>query len=77
MYIQSNHPALLNRTVDYLMKTDVAEWDGDILADVLDDRDQAMVWNVILSNSIKQDSWYWLKDKFGLFFVISAYRLLQ
>lgn len=77
MYIQSNHPSLLNRTVDYLMKTDVVEWDGDILADVLDDRDQATVWNVILSNSIKQDSWYWLKEKFGLLFVISAYRLLQ
>lgn len=44
---------------------------------VLVDRDQDLVWNVILSRRMEQDSWYWLKEKSGMFSVKSAYRLLK
>ncbi|KAF4355679.1 hypothetical protein F8388_013096 [Cannabis sativa] len=55
----------------------LVEWDGEVLADVLTARDQALVWKILLSSHMSSDLWYWLHDASGVFTVKSAYSLLQ
>ncbi|XP_030503490.1 uncharacterized protein LOC115718807 [Cannabis sativa] len=76
-YIESVHPRLVGKSVDSLMKVGLVEWDGEVLADVLTARDQALVWKIPLSSHMNFDLWYWLHDASGVFTVKSAYSLLQ
>ncbi|KAF4379751.1 hypothetical protein F8388_023768 [Cannabis sativa] len=74
-FIETTHPSLEGRMVNSLMKVDKIEWDSEVISDVLNDRDQALVWKIPLSEASAHDDWFWLKDSKGMFTVKSAYRL--
>ncbi|KAM6546616.1 hypothetical protein CsatB_027352 [Cannabis sativa] len=74
-FIETSHPSLEGRLVNSLMKVDKIEWDSEVISDVLNDRDQALVWKIPLSEASSTDDWFWLKDSKGMFTVKSAYRL--
>uniref|UniRef100_A0A803Q5Q9 Uncharacterized protein n=1 Tax=Cannabis sativa TaxID=3483 RepID=A0A803Q5Q9_CANSA len=59
------------------MKVGLVEWDEEVVTDVLNDRDQSLVWKIPLSSSSTSDMWYWLKDESGMFTIKSAYAMLQ
>ncbi|KAF4393864.1 hypothetical protein F8388_018355 [Cannabis sativa] len=66
-FIESVHPGLVGKAVDSLTKVDLVEWDMEVIADVLNARDQALVWKIPLSSHVSTDLWYWLHDTSGVF----------
>ncbi|KAM6556009.1 hypothetical protein CsatB_003028 [Cannabis sativa] len=76
-FIESRHPALVGNVVSSLMKTDLLEWDEEIVSDVLSVRDQALIWKIPLTISFGNDTWYWMEEDTGLFIVKSAYALQE
>uniref|UniRef100_A0A803PMG2 RNase H type-1 domain-containing protein n=1 Tax=Cannabis sativa TaxID=3483 RepID=A0A803PMG2_CANSA len=48
-FIESVHLGLVGKTVDSLMKSCLVEWDGEVITDMLNDRDQALVRKIPLS----------------------------
>lgn len=76
-YIVSRHPALQNQNVTCLMKTGTREWDGEVIQDLFEVRDQILIYGIPLSNGQEDDIRYWFRDRSGLFTVKSVYNLLQ
>uniref|UniRef100_A0A803PVV6 Reverse transcriptase zinc-binding domain-containing protein n=1 Tax=Cannabis sativa TaxID=3483 RepID=A0A803PVV6_CANSA len=72
-FIESLHPGLVGKTVDSLMKVGLVEWDEKVVTDVLNVRDQSLVWKIPLSSSSTSDMWYWLKDESSLFTLSSRH----
>ncbi|XP_074341994.1 uncharacterized protein LOC141679391 [Apium graveolens] len=56
---------------------DKNDWDLEVVSDVLNERDQACVHVIPLSESNHDDKFYWYLEDSGIYSVKSAYRLLQ
>ncbi|KAL8092159.1 hypothetical protein AgCh_034453, partial [Apium graveolens] len=76
-FITSNIQPLQNQVVASLIKVGAKEWDLEVVADVLNERDQNCVLAVPISNSNQEDSLYWSPESSGIYSVKSAYKLLQ
>lgn len=75
--ITSEPDPLQNHTVTSLMCMERKEWDTEVLADVLNERDRSCVLAIPLSNSRTEDHLYWRLEDSGNYSVKSAYRFLQ
>uniref|UniRef100_A0A803Q2U2 RNase H type-1 domain-containing protein n=1 Tax=Cannabis sativa TaxID=3483 RepID=A0A803Q2U2_CANSA len=75
--ITSTHPALLGQKVASLMCVGENSWDSEIINDLFDDRDKALILGIPLSQANREDCWSWLLEKSGIYSVKSAYRFLQ
>ncbi|KAH9761073.1 putative reverse transcriptase/RNA-dependent DNA polymerase [Citrus sinensis] len=51
-------------------------WDLDMLVDIFNDRDQALITQIPLSSRRDDDAWYWSANSRGLFTVRSCYKIL-
>ena len=51
-------------------------WDLDVLADIFNDRDRAIITQIPLSSRREEDIWYWSTDARGIFTVRSCYKTL-
>ncbi|KAH9730036.1 reverse transcriptase domain-containing protein [Citrus sinensis] len=69
--------SLATATVDSLMVPGQRRWDYDLIADVFNSRDAALILQVPLSVRQDDDCWYWLADPKGQFTVRSCYNLLN
>ncbi|KAH9754875.1 reverse transcriptase domain-containing protein [Citrus sinensis] len=69
--------SLATATVDSLMVPGQRRWDYDLIADVFNSRDAALILQVPLSVRQDEDCWYWLADPKGQFTVRSCYNLLN
>ena len=52
-------------------------WDNDLVADVFNDKDAALILQVPLSARHDKDCWFWLANSKGNFTVRSCYKLLN
>lgn len=52
-------------------------WDGEILDNLLNDRDKHLIQNVMLSDEVGPDQHYWNMEASGNYSVKSAYNYLQ
>uniref|UniRef100_A0A803QCN7 RNase H type-1 domain-containing protein n=1 Tax=Cannabis sativa TaxID=3483 RepID=A0A803QCN7_CANSA len=75
--VTSAHPALFGQKVTSLMCVGETSWDSEILNDMFDDRDKALILGIPLSQASREDCWSWLLEKSGIYSVKSAYRVLQ
>lgn len=75
-FVRSAHQALRGNTVSSLMITGQSEWDMEVLGDIFDER-EANIIAVIPINNSRPDSWYWSKEKMGMYTVKSAYASIQ
>lgn len=76
-FVTSNHPALHNQVVNGLLKMGSREWDTEIIADLFNERDQALIYGTPLSSRQEEDIRYWSKEGSGRYSVKSAFRLVQ
>ncbi|KAM6557685.1 hypothetical protein CsatB_004704 [Cannabis sativa] len=60
-----------------LMKTDVKEWDAEILFDLLSPTEAHIIMQIPLTSNSLEDNWYWNKEPTGFYSVKSAYMHLQ
>lgn len=60
-----------------LMDETGKRWDFDVIDDLFNARDAALIKRIPIPMRDKQDSWFWLLDDTGEFTVKSAYRWLQ
>ncbi|KAH9778582.1 reverse transcriptase domain-containing protein [Citrus sinensis] len=63
--------------VNCLMVPGQRRWDTDLVADVFNSRDAALILQVPLSTRQVNDRWFWLADPKGEFTVRSCYNLLN
>lgn len=70
-------PELEHATVDNLMSIDGRTWDVDIINEFCNERDKALIQQVPIPMRQKPDSWFWLPEAKGDFYVRSCYRLLR
>lgn len=75
-YVQTNHEALTDRTVDSLMCTESTQWDVDLINDIFTKRDANLILSIPLQRT-QDDSWYWKEEKMGFYSVKSAYALIR
>lgn len=75
-YVHSSNEALVEQKVIALMRTGIKQWDLDVIADVMEERDLNLILSIPLDNHMK-DTWYWRKEKLGCYSVKSAYMLIQ
>lgn len=75
-FVHSAHQALQGNIVSSLMITGQSEWDMDVLVDIFDER-EANIISAIPIHASEPDSWYWNKEKLGMYTVKSAYIALQ
>lgn len=59
-----------------LMITGQSEWDMEVLGDIFDEREANIIAPIPI-NSNSSDSWYWSKEKMGMYTVKSAYASIQ
>ena len=52
--------------VSNLMMADERKWDIEVIDDLFDDRDSALIKRIPLSIHVNIDSWYWLLDEKGV-----------
>lgn len=76
-FVTSRHPALQNQVVNGLMKMGIKEWDTDVITDLFNERDQALILGIPLSSRQEDDIRYWHKEGNGRYSVKSAFRLIQ
>lgn len=75
-YVHSTSEAIMNEKVSSLMVMGESNWDVDLIHDLFDDRDAALILSIPLNNSTA-DNWYWKGEKLGIYSVKSAYLILQ
>ncbi|XP_062075810.1 uncharacterized protein LOC133779929 [Humulus lupulus] len=75
-FIQTIHPALIDKKVSQLMVRGSNMWDMEILLDIFTERDINLI-SAIPINEHDRDDWYWKFDHKGFYTVKSAYALLQ
>ena len=76
-YITSSPDPLQGNVVASLLCVDRKECDLDVVKDMLNERDQASVLAILLSEANNEDQLYWCLEETGNYSVKSAYRLLQ
>lgn len=52
-------------------------WDMDLVLDLFNERDVALILDISISTATIEDNWFWKLERSGSYFVKSAYRLLQ
>ncbi|XP_074328372.1 uncharacterized protein LOC141666280 [Apium graveolens] len=75
-YITSDSPTFENNTVASFI-CNSHEWDEEIIKDLFNERDQRCILRIALVNHREVDSVYWSKENSGVYFVKSAYKMLQ
>ncbi|XP_060961840.1 uncharacterized protein LOC133032039 [Cannabis sativa] len=75
--VTSTHPALLHNTVSSLFSLGTRTWDSEVVEDLFNNRDASLILGLLLSPNSDTDFWSWSGDQSGLFFVKTAYFLLQ
>uniref|UniRef100_A0A803QE18 Reverse transcriptase n=1 Tax=Cannabis sativa TaxID=3483 RepID=A0A803QE18_CANSA len=75
--ITSSHPALAGNYVVSLMHINQQRWDVDIMADLFNDRDRALILGTPLLDSATTDKCSWFFETSGFYSTKSAYRFLQ
>ncbi|KAM6543560.1 hypothetical protein CsatB_008007 [Cannabis sativa] len=75
--VESDHPSLHSCKVYQLMKTDVKEWDSEVLYDLFNSREAQIILQIPLNSNSIEDVWYWSKEPTGFYSVKSAYKHLQ
>uniref|UniRef100_A0A803QGE0 Reverse transcriptase domain-containing protein n=1 Tax=Cannabis sativa TaxID=3483 RepID=A0A803QGE0_CANSA len=63
--------------VHSLFKIGCREWDEEIVQDVFNEDDAAVILGIPLAAGEARDSWYWFKERDGVYSVKSAYQLLM
>ena len=63
--------------VQQLMTADGKNWDKDLVADIFNQRDQALILNIPLSCRSRADQWYWLHERNGMYSIKSCNRHQQ
>ena len=63
--------------VSSLISTETTNWDEDILNDIFNDRDNNLILKILLSRSIKLDSWYWIWERQSCYIVKNGYSFLS
>uniref|UniRef100_A0A803NKE8 Reverse transcriptase domain-containing protein n=1 Tax=Cannabis sativa TaxID=3483 RepID=A0A803NKE8_CANSA len=76
-FVISNHPALMHQSVSSLMRIYSRSWDDDIIQDLFEERDQALIYSIQLSDTTVEDQWYWKYENHGGYTVNSAYKHMQ
>lgn len=74
---KAEYAQLASAKVSNLMMICERKWDTELLEDLFDARDIALIKRIPLSMHADNDSWYWLLDEKGEFTVKSCYRGLQ
>ncbi|XP_024038311.1 uncharacterized protein LOC112097351 [Citrus clementina] len=69
--------SLATAMVNYLMLPDQQRWDNDLVADVFNTMDAALILQVPLSARQDKDGWFWLTDPKGNYTIRSCYKLLN
>lgn len=64
-------------TVNTIMVPGQRQWDTDLIADIFNTRDAALILQVPLSTRQDEDRWFWLADTKGKFTVRSCYNVLN
>ena len=64
-------------TVQQLMIADEKKWDKDLVADMFNQRDHALILNIPLSCRSIADQWYWLHESNDMYSIKSCYRHQQ
>ncbi|KAM6545503.1 hypothetical protein CsatB_026239 [Cannabis sativa] len=59
------------------MQMNQQRWDADIIADLFNERDQALIMGIPLPDSAIADRWCWFFEATGLYSVKSAYKFMQ
>ena len=69
--------SLATTTVNSLMVPGQRQWDNELVADIFNTRDAALILQVPLSTRQDDDRWFWLADTKGKFTVRSSYNVLN
>ena len=64
-------------TVNSIMVPGQRQWDTDLIVDIFNTRDAALILQVPLSTRQDEDRWFWLVDTKGQFTVRSCYNVLN
>uniref|UniRef100_A0A803QN19 Reverse transcriptase domain-containing protein n=1 Tax=Cannabis sativa TaxID=3483 RepID=A0A803QN19_CANSA len=70
-------PGLENFNVSSLFQVDSVDWDVDVVRDLFSPTDAAAILGIPISQSTYEDTWYWLTEQDGFYYVRSAYKLIQ
>ena len=76
-FVETNHQDLKGHKVCFLFCLDRKVWDGDVIRDMFNERDQECIFNTPVEDSINRDVVFWIKESSGNYSVKSAYNLLQ
>lgn len=68
---------LMDITVANLMREEGDCWDLDVINDICNARDAALIKCIPIPKTMVSDLWFWIKDDKGVFTVKSCYRGLQ
>lgn len=75
--VTSTHPALYGTKVMSIMSQDGKCWEGDIIENLFNDQDKALIYNVPISHTKRKDTWYWMFDLKGNYSVKDGYKQIQ
>ncbi|KAM6547177.1 hypothetical protein CsatB_018853 [Cannabis sativa] len=76
-YVTTSHPTLDVNHVSSLMQIDNLSWDVDVVTDLFNERDCAIILGIPLPRTNKEDHWSWKFENSGYYSVKSAYRYLN
>lgn len=76
-YVNPEQGGMEGKKVNNLFRMEAKEWDEDLIRDMFNDQEAAIILGIQLSESTTSDSWYWNKEITGVYSVRSAYRWLM
>uniref|UniRef100_A0A803PR88 Reverse transcriptase domain-containing protein n=1 Tax=Cannabis sativa TaxID=3483 RepID=A0A803PR88_CANSA len=76
-FVSSSHPGLEGNTVSGLLQIDHNSWDEEVITDLFNERDKALILSIPLLQNDDADCWFWCKEASGFYSVKSTYRFLQ
>uniref|UniRef100_A0A803QSB3 RNase H type-1 domain-containing protein n=1 Tax=Cannabis sativa TaxID=3483 RepID=A0A803QSB3_CANSA len=76
-FVTTYHPSLVGRTVDSLLQMERKAWDVEVINDIFNPHDSALILSIQMCDSRREDCWSWSKETSGIYSVRSAYKLLQ
>lgn len=77
LYVETENQGLENQKVSSLLCMDRREWYVELLRDMFTVRDQNFVLNTKLEAESRRDVVYWEKESTWMYYVKSAYKLIQ
>uniref|UniRef100_A0A803PVR0 Reverse transcriptase domain-containing protein n=1 Tax=Cannabis sativa TaxID=3483 RepID=A0A803PVR0_CANSA len=76
-FVSSSHPGFKGNTVSGLLQIDHNSWDEEVITDLFNERDKALILSIPLPQIADVDCWFWCKEASGFYSVKSTYRFLQ